>query len=61
MHYSIESRRKWLKSRGVWRKVRVKKKRKITIETLQKSWGIAVHETSTWYLPMRGLATDIKK
>ena len=54
MHYSVESKRKWLKSMGVWRKVRVKKKEKLSLKL-----GELHSETCTWYLPMRGPATHI--
>ena len=53
MHYSVESKRKWLKSMGVWRKVRVYKKEKLPLK-LKRSLGELQSETCTWYLPMRG-------
>ena len=60
MHYSVESKRKWLKSMGVWRKVRVKKKYIYILPLkLNRSLGELQSETCTWYLPMRGPATDI--
>ena len=58
MHYSIESKRKWLKSMGVWRKVRVKKKEKLPLKR-NRSLGELQSETCTWYLPMRGPGIDI--
>lgn len=59
MHYSVESKRKWLKSMGVWRKVRVKKKKEKLPLKLNRSLGELQSETCTWYLPMRGPGTDI--
>ena len=58
MHYSVESKRKWLKSMGVWRKVRAKKKEKLPLK-LNRSLGELQPETCTWHLPMRGPGTDI--
>jgi len=59
MHYSVESKKKWLKSMGVWRKVRVKKKKEKLPLKLNRSLGELHSETCTWYLPMRGPATHI--
>ena len=58
MHYSVESKGKWLKSMGVWRKVRVKKKEKLPLKP-NRSLGELQSETCTWYLPMRGPGIDI--
>lgn len=58
MYYSVESKRKWLKSMGVWRKVRAKKKEKLPLK-LNRSLGELESETCTWYLPIRGPGTDI--
>ena len=52
MHYSVESKGKRLKSMGVWRKVRVKKKEKLPLKP-NRSLGELQSETCTWYLPMR--------
>lgn len=59
MHYSVESKRKWLKSMGVWRKVRVKKKKEKLPLKLNRSLKELQSETCTWYLPMRGPGKDI--
>ena len=60
MHYSVESKRKWLiKSMGVWRKIRAKKKKEKLPLKLNRSVGELHSETCTWYLPMKGPATDI--
>ena len=62
MYYTVKSKKKWVRSMGVWRKASVKKTKETKIQLalkLNRSLGELQPKTCTCYLPMRGPGTHI--